>query len=107
MDYDLLFMELTILAERLGVSNASARYPGCWEHRTGEWLLALNPHETTRTTSTGRTVDPYHCHVERDGVPVGWFNPRRRAMSDDDATDLLTHLLAESMLAGDPGAVTP
>jgi len=64
------FILIANLASALGAAPL-IQWTGCWEHRIGDWLIAVNGHRVPMQTSTGFEVPPHHAYVERDGVTLG------------------------------------
>lgn len=62
------------LAAVLGVRDIN-QLPGCWEHAIDEhWWIAINGHREMAQTSKGDDVAPFHCWVEFNGWPAGYFD---------------------------------
>ena len=70
-----VFVELSYLAEALGVAPLKDRL-GLWECDLGDgWEIAVNGHEETLTDSRGGKVEPFVCRCYWHGWPAGEFSP--------------------------------
>lgn len=67
------FMLIAQLARSLDAAPLT-QWTGCWEHRMGDWFIAVNGHRVPMQTSTGFEVPPHHARVERDGVTIGMLD---------------------------------
>lgn len=94
--------EVFALVAELAMARGAAinALPGCWEHRWGEWFIAINGRGVDTATSTDAVVPPYHALVERGGLPWALTSAGEGTMLGGGEDELCEVLRAEIGRAG-------